>query len=439
MRRKLKSRLYLRFRMADGKQSAYCPALFDSKSRIRPYWCSVKSIEEYHPEASYYRRIKRGGRWGWESLGNDANNALARLNVTPLEPKRAAGQPLVAPSVNDEHRIDDEIAAYLSNAAKLAPKTYRAYKCSLELFRQSCKKIYAHQIGKQDLQKFDTDLLNQGNEDRTRHNRVQHVVTFLRNTEGRRLGPPIKDVSITIKYVEAPPEAYTRQELEDLFRVSDEEERFLWRFLLGSGFRESEVSVAEVTDVNHDMKTVQVTEKAEFGFTPKDCEKRNVPISDSLIAEIDARMTTGSCTLLFGNNGRPDGHLLRRLKQVAFDGGLNCGKCIGMVNKKKASCAEAPVCEKWILHRFRKNFATDRHEAGASARKIQKWLGHADLETTLRYLALGDDTTDEVRDIVNRVHKELFTEKPEKMLNGGNPNNYAWRTGQLQRERTGGD
>jgi hypothetical protein len=76
-------------------------------------------------------------------------------------------------------------------------------------------------------------------EDRTRHNRVQHVVTFLHNEEGRRPGPRIKEVSIKVKYVEAPPEAYPRQELEDLFRVSNEDEEFLWRFFLGTGFRDS--------------------------------------------------------------------------------------------------------------------------------------------------------------------------------------------------------
>jgi hypothetical protein len=53
------------------------------------------------------------------------------------------------------------------------------------------------------------------------------------------------------------------------------------------------------------------------------------------------------------------------------------------------------------------NFATDRHNGGASARKIQNWLGQSDLETTLRYLEVGEDTSDEVCSIVNGVHVGL--------------------------------
>ena len=405
--RKPKASLYLRFRMPDRKQSPYCPVLYDSKSRIRPFWCLVKGMPEHHPGATYYKRVKRDGKWGWESVGNDANTALSQSHATPLVVTKAANSKQNVATAKDGYRIDDEVAVYLLNIAKLSPKTYKAYKRSLELFQQSCQKIYIHQITKQDLQAFDTSLIEDGNEDRTRHNRVQHVVTFLRNEEGRRHGPAIKDVSITVKYVEAPPEAYTRQELADLFRMSDEDEKFLWRFFLGTGFRDSEVSVAEVTDVNRDTKTIRVDEKPYFGFKPKDREKRNVPIPDALISEIDARAQSGSCCLIYGNHGRPNGHLLRALKNVAFDGGLNCGKCKGTVDGKEVSCAEAPVCEKWILHRFRKNFATNRHDGGASARKIQKWLGHSSLETTLRYLAVGDDTSDEVRSIVNGVHVGL--------------------------------
>lgn len=92
---------------------------------------------------------------------------------------------------------------------------------------------------------------------------------------------------------------------------------------------------------------------------------------------------------------------------TAFNGGLNCGKCVGREDEKDVSCADAPVCEKWILHKFRKNFAPDREAQGAKPRKIRRWLGHSSLETTLRYLAITDDTTDEVRNIVNTVHAGL--------------------------------
>jgi integrase len=151
---------------------------------------------------------------------------------------------------------------------------------------------------------------------------------------------------------------------------------------------------------------ISVNEKPYFEFKPKDCEKRSVPISDELIAQLKARKN-GNNLVFPSPNGRVDGHLLRRLKNAAYKGGLNCGRCVGTIDGKPVSCADAAVCEKWILHRFRKNFATDRHESGASPRKIQKWLGHSSLETTLLYLAHTDDTTESVRDIVNSTHTGL--------------------------------
>ena len=205
------------------------------------------------------------------------------------------------------------------------------------------------------------------------------MVTFLRNREGRRSGPPVENVSIRVKFVEAPPEPYTEQELRDLFARSSEDDKFLWRFFLGTGFREAEVAVAEYSDINVEKRTIQVVEKSEYGFKPKDCEKRVVPIPDSLIAELQARKN--GCSLIFHRNGKPDGHLLRRLKKYN---------------------------PSFILHRFRKSFATDRHEHGASARQIQKWLGHSSLETTLRYLAAADDFSEKVRNICNQTHEKVF-------------------------------
>lgn len=37
--------------------------------------------------------------------------------------------------------------------------------------------------------------------------------------------------------------------------------------------------------MNRDTKTISVDEKPYFGFKPKDYEKRNVPISDTLLTE----------------------------------------------------------------------------------------------------------------------------------------------------------
>jgi integrase/recombinase XerD len=377
--------LYLRYRTPEGKQSPCRPVLYDAKKRLRPSWCLVAGVAEQHSECTYHLRYKKDGKWMWESAGDDPNAAMdlrvSRFRSTPTyrfevsATGKATVEAVVPPvpvpdpesvvSGSVKYRLDEEVRTYLTNCEKLAPTSYKAYRLTLaDLFPQSCKKIFVHQITKQDLQAFDSFLMQRGDEDRTRANRVEHVTTFLRNKEGRRAGPPILGVSITINYVEAPPEAYIRQELEDLFRVSCDEDKMLWRFFIGTGFRESEVSVAEYTDVNPDTKSISVTEKAYFEFKPKDCEKRSVPISDDLIVQLRARKNGSS--LIFPKNGRPDGHLLVRLKRAAFNGGLNCGKCVGQEDGKAVSCANAPVCGNWILHKFRKHFATDRATASRS-------------------------------------------------------------------------
>ncbi|MBS1853118.1 MAG: tyrosine-type recombinase/integrase [Acidobacteria bacterium] len=40
----------------------------------------------------------------------------------------------------------------------------------------------------------------------------------------------------------------------------------------------------------------------------------------------------------------------------------------------------------FFLHKFRATFATKHLQAGVDLRTVQMWLGHKDLESTMRYL-----------------------------------------------------
>src|ERR1035438_4596410 len=220
----------------------YRKPVWESRTMLRPYWCIVNDQPEHHPEGTYQLRYRKAGKQVWETVQGDGLDALTLSKQRAIElSRKPLGRPKSEPERTEvaSFKVSDEVKVYLANVEKLAPKTLAAYRLTLSFFQESCGKIFVHQITKQDLQAFDSFLLKRGDEDRTRANKIQHLVTFLRNKEGRRAGPPIEGVSIKVKYVEAPPEAYTRQELEDLFRVSSEDDKQLWRFFLGSHANQS--------------------------------------------------------------------------------------------------------------------------------------------------------------------------------------------------------
>lgn len=209
-----------------------------------------------------------------------------------------------------------------------------------------------------------------------------------------------------VKYTEKSPEAYNAEELQRLFAVADQEETDLFQFLLCTGVRDQEAMYATWRDVDFTRRTFKVTEKLHRGFTPKDKEEGLIPIPGSLVALLQARRKRypNSRLIFAAPRGEEDGHFLRALKSLAFRAGLNCGECS---NKAGQSCATHPVCERWILHRFRKSFATMHHEAGVPVRTIQRWLRHSSLDTTLRYLAGSDDRSEKTRQMVDNTFAGL--------------------------------
>ena len=95
--------LYIRIRLIDGSQP-YCPAIWESKKRLRPHWCLVRGKPEHHPEGVYHVRYRVNGKPVWEKVcvGDDPYAAadLAALRQSQLaDPHDAFSQRIV-----DEHK-----------------------------------------------------------------------------------------------------------------------------------------------------------------------------------------------------------------------------------------------------------------------------------------------------------------------------------------------
>jgi integrase/recombinase XerD len=206
-------------------------------------------------------------------------------------------------------------------------------------------------------------------------------------------------------YDEPEVEAYDSDQLESLFGAADDEERLLFEFFLATGFRDQEVMYGTWKNVDFKGKVITVRSKPELGFRPKDKEERSVPVPDALIDRLAIRRRASASTFVFpGKNGKPDGHFLRTLQRLAYRAGLNCGECR---NKKGHSCRNRATCGAWGRHKFRRTFATMHAEAGVPAPTIQRWLGHSDLATTLRYLAIADVRSERTRTQVNATFARL--------------------------------
>jgi hypothetical protein len=112
--------------------------------------------------------------------------------------------------------------------ATKSSKTSTGYRYTLQQFYASTGNLVLSQINTQQLYDFIGYLRREGLGDRTVHNRVGEVVTFLRHFG-------IKDVTLRVKYVEQKIRAYRPDELKALFVAADPEEWLIFQFFLCTG------------------------------------------------------------------------------------------------------------------------------------------------------------------------------------------------------------
>jgi integrase len=278
-------------------------------------------------------------------------------------------------------------------------------------FLASCGKAHLHELERRDLIDCVAFLKTKergkrlkGLSDRTVYNKFELLMSFLK-AKGIRGLATRRDWP---KYTEQDVEVYEREELTELFQRCEERERVLFKFFLSSAGRDREVIFTAWTNLDLKNSLWHVKAKPNLGFKPKDYEERTVPLPDSIVEELKRwRKHAGNDFLVFpGLDGKPDTHMLRTLKQLALDACLNCGHC---KNAEGLSCRKHPVCDRWYLHKFRATAATNWLQNDVDIKTVQAWLGHSDMESTLRYLKAASARKPIVREKVNTAFAGLTT------------------------------
>jgi integrase len=348
----------------------YCPVVLSANGRVKPDAVLVNGRPERHTEGAYYIEWHGNGKRIRLSVGKDAADASSmRLRK---ETELNNGDATVPEIGENGHRsVAALVANYLEETdLTKKPKTLSAYTTALSYFRESCH-----------LLKFCAFLRDEKDQaPRSVYNKFENLMAFLkangiRGLVGKNDWP---------RYTEEEPEMYEKEELGKLFAVCDVEERLWYEFFLMTGMREQEVMYAYWSDVNFAASTVRVTHKPDRGWTPKAYKEREIPIPAKLAKSLKAWKAKAdkTCSLVFPTAGcNPKLNFLDDLKAVADRAKLDP--------------------ENFWLHKFRATFATRCLWAGVDLRTVQQWLGHSDMESTMRYLK--PSRSQQVREKVNKI------------------------------------
>jgi len=367
-------------RVQTGKGLRYCPVVLSANGRVKPDTVLVNGKPERHTEGAYYLEWSEGSKRVRLSVGKDALDADARRRRKAAELNAVNnGAAIVPENGNGQRSVAAAVEDYLEETTLTKkPKTLAAYKTALSYFTESCHKLNIEDIDRKDLLKFCAFLREEKEQaPRSVYNKFENLMAFLkaqgiRGLAGKNDWP---------RYTEEEPEIYEEKELDKLFAACDAEERLWYQFFLMTGMREQEVMYTYWSDVNFAASTVRVSHKPDRGWTPKAYKEREIPIPTKLAKSLKPwkAQSDKTCALVFPTAG-----------------------CRSKLDFLKAVAERAKLDpDGFWLHKFRATFATRCLWAGVDLRTVQQWLGHSDMESTMRYLK--PSRSQHVRDKVNEI------------------------------------
>ena len=361
----------------------YLTVALSANGRVKPDLVIFNGKQETHKEGAYYLEWREGSKRVRLSVGKDPADASARRQRKEAELNAVNNGVSVVPDGQNGHRsVAAAVAEYLEETTLTKkPKTLAAYTTALSYFTESCHKLNVEDIDRKDLLKFCAFLRDEKEQaPRSVYNKFENVMTFLkahgiRGLAGKNDWP---------RFTEEEPEIYERGELKKLFAKCDPVERLWYEFFLMTGMREQEVMYTYWSDVNFAASTVRVSHKPDRGWTPKAYKEREIPIPTKLVKSLKAwkAKSDKGCSLVFPTAG--------------------CNPKLDFLDSLKAVAERAKLDkENFWLHKFRATFATWSLWAGVDLRTVQQWLGHSDMESTMRYLK--PSRSRHVRDKVNEI------------------------------------
>jgi integrase len=403
-----KATLMVRFKRSSDKTWKRRPAVYGSTGRVRPGVAEFKdrtsgtiSVEEIGGNYSFDIRVQDGSTTYKPAGKNSANAEAQRIKIASKLDARTQSETVGLVVIDPTEarvkrlRLDDKFDDYIEDAFKRNALEAREQAILVKgEFLHLVSITFADEVTRDIILSFDSKLREHGRSNRTIANKRQRLQSMLRMAGvDAQIFPPKP------KYDKKLPTIYTPDQLAGLFRVATEYETMVANLALKLGLRDQEIQFSEFTDISWHESVFRVRSKPKYNFTIKDYEERDIPIPRDFLNELKAwKVAHPKQNLVVPTaKGNPNSKLLRMIKRLARRAEIECGWCKNCVLGIKGECG----CEQFELHKFRRTCITTWLRNKIDPRTVMAYAGHADLETTLRYLrpAAAEERVAEVSEI----------------------------------------
>jgi len=219
---------------------------------------------------------------------------------------------------------------------------------------------------------------------------INLAINALRSFYGAHLGREIEPLLTGIKRPSRhtqPPGVFSPDEIERLLTLGTDGDPLARAFLMtvyGCGLRLSEATHVRIEDIDSARLQLRVS-------NPKGGRQRMVPLSDNLLSELRAWYRVHRPAQWLFSQGKDQPPICKGTAQNIYYRALR----------------RAGLPHKAGIHGLRHSFATHLLENGIEITLVQKFLGHAHLNTTARYLHVRQERMGQVKSPLGLIRTDL--------------------------------